>query len=338
MLGNPLTKSKSLPFICIPSVSLLIIYFPTFASRYQTWNSKVRRHKKCEFSPSQLDCHISFLNGISVLSVSFMSTKLSLKKTHNRVIRISYSQKIILSWLLVDRFTWCSMPFLKLRSTICNCMMCPSETMISVFGSTIRWVLFLQIAVGWILSVHKYFWVARCHLWYLSPRGGSHQRYLVKTSILYLWHMFVLRYLDGKLLQWQGVKHYYFSYFFLFFSLNSFFSYFLLFFSLNSYFSYFFSDFKVKSGYGYISQLYVRGMASLHLIYHPVEAEYKSQMSLEGSYWGEGVGKFPSAFWICFPMQSVQGKCDPEALFWPILTVLIKCKHFSWPGLLALQL
>ena len=86
----------------------------------------------------------------------------------------------------------------------------------------------------------------------------------------------------------QGVKHSYFSYVFLFFSLNSFFSYFLLFFSLNSYFSYFFSDFKVKSGYGYVSQLYVRGMASLHLIYHPIKAEYKGQMSLEGSYWGEG--------------------------------------------------
>ena len=79
----------------------------------------------------------------------------------------------------------------------------------------------------------------------------------------------------------QGVKHSYFSYFFLFFSLNS---YFLLFFSLNSYFSYFFSDFKVKSGYGYVSQLHVRGMASLQIIYHPVEAEYKGQMSLEGSY------------------------------------------------------
>ena len=25
-------------------------------------------------------------------------------------------------------------------------------------------------------------------------------------------------------------------------------------------------------------------------IYHPVEAEYKGQMSLEGSYWGEGGG------------------------------------------------
>ena len=90
--------------------------------------------------------------------------------------------------------------------------------------------------------------------------------------------------------------------------------FFFLFFSLNSYFP-IFSDFKVKSGYGYVSQLYVGGMASLHLIYHPVEAEYKGQTSLEGSYWGEGVGGFPSAFWICSPMQSVQGKCEPEALF-----------------------
>ena len=107
--------------------------------------------------------------------------------------------------------------------------------------------------------------------------------------------------------------------FFLFFSLNSFF-----FFPICSYFSALipifpiFSDFKVKvkSGYGYVSQLYVRGMASLHLIYHPVEAEYKGQMSLEGSYWGgRGWGGFPSAFWICSPMQSVQGKCEPEALF-----------------------
>ena len=44
----------------------------------------------------------------------------------------------------------------------------------------------------------------------------------------------------GKSDQSQGVKHSYFSYFFLFFSLNSYFSYFFLFFSLNSYFSYFF--------------------------------------------------------------------------------------------------
>ena len=101
----------------------------------------------------------------------------------------------------------------------------------------------------------------------------------------------------------QGVKHSYFSYFFLVFSLNSYFSYFLLFFSLNSYFSYFFSDFKVKvkSGYGYVSQLYVRGMASLHLIYHPVEAEYKGQMSLEGSYWGEGGGGIPFSILDLFP-------------------------------------
>ena len=55
-------------------------------------------------------------------------------------------------------------------------------------------------------------------------------------------------------------------------------------------------------------------MASLHLIYHPVEAEHKGQMSLEGSYWGEGGGGFLSAFWICSPKQSVQGKCEPEAL------------------------
>ena len=39
----------------------------------------------------------------------------------------------------------------------------------------------------------------------------------------------------------------------------------------------------MKCGYGYVGQLYVRGMASLHLIYHPVEAEYKGQISLEGS-------------------------------------------------------
>ena len=61
------------------------------------------------------------------------------------------------------------------------------------------------------------------------------------------------------------------------------------------------SDFKVKSGYGYVSQLYVRGMASLHLIYHPVEAEYKGQMSLEGSYWGEGGGGIPFSILDLFP-------------------------------------
>ena len=76
---------------------------------------------------------------------------------------------------------------------------------------------------------------------------------------------------------------------------------FFLFFSLNSYFSYFFSDVKVKSGYGYVSQLYVRGMASLHLIYHPVEAEYKGQMSLEGSYWGEGGGGISFSILDLFP-------------------------------------
>ena len=88
-----------------------------------------------------------------------------------------------------------------------------------------------------------------------------------------------------------------FPIFFLFFSLNSFFSYFSYFSALIPIFP-IFSDFKVKvkSGYGYVSQLYGRGMASLHLIYHPVEAEYKGQMSLEGSYWGEGGGGFLSAF------------------------------------------
>ena len=87
----------------------------------------------------------------------------------------------------------------------------------------------------------------------------------------------------------QGVKH---SYFFLFFSLNSFFFLFFPIFQPQFLFFLFFSHFKVnvKSGYGYASQLYVRRMASLHLIYHPVEAEYKCQMSLEGSYWGKGRG------------------------------------------------
>ena len=36
---------------------------------------------------------------------------------------------------------------------------------------------------------------------------------------------------------------------------------------------------------------------------------------LGGVLLGEGVGGFPSAFWICSPIQSVQGKCEPEALF-----------------------
>ena len=92
--------------------------------------------------------------------------------------------------------------------------------------------------------------------------------------------------------------------FFLFFSLNSFFfPFFSYFFSLNSYFFLFFSDFKVKvkSGYGYVSQLYVRGMAFLHLIYHPVEAEYKGQMSSEGSYCGEGGGGIPFSILDLFP-------------------------------------
>ena len=48
----------------------------------------------------------------------------------------------------------------------------------------------------------------------------------------------------------QGVKHSYFSYFFLFFSLNSYFSYFLLFFSLNSYFPYFFQILRLSLGMG----------------------------------------------------------------------------------------
>ena len=98
--------------------------------------------------------------------------------------------------------------------------------------------------------------------------------------------------------EWQGVKHSYFSYFFLFFSLNSFFSYFS---ALIPIFPIFISDFKVKVKYGYVSQLYVRGMASLHLIYHPVEAEYKGQMSLDGSYWGEGGGGIPFSILDLFP-------------------------------------
>ena len=49
---------------------------------------------------------------------------------------------------------------------------------------------------------------------------------------------------------YQGVKHSYFSYFFLFFSLNSFFSYFFLFFSLNSYFFYFFQILWLSLGMG----------------------------------------------------------------------------------------
>ena len=35
----------------------------------------------------------------------------------------------------------------------------------------------------------------------------------------------------------------------------------------------FVNSFKHFQGMGYVSQLYVRGMASLHLIYHPVHAE-----------------------------------------------------------------
>ena len=98
----------------------------------------------------------------------------------------------------------------------------------------------------------------------------------------------------------QVVKHSNLPIFFLFCSLNSFFSYFLLFSALIPIFP-IFSDFKVKSGYGYVSQLYVRGMASLHLIYHPVEAEFKGQMSLEGSYWGEGGGGIPLSILDLFP-------------------------------------
>ena len=35
----------------------------------------------------------------------------------------------------------------------------------------------------------------------------------------------------------------------------------------------FVNSFKHFQGMGYVSQLYVRGMASLHLMYHPVHAE-----------------------------------------------------------------
>ena len=94
----------------------------------------------------------------------------------------------------------------------------------------------------------------------------------------------------------------------------------------------------VKYGYGYVSQLYVRGMASLHLIYHPVESEYKGQMSLEGSYWGEGGGGIPFSILDLFPNAECSREVWTWGTFWPILAVLIKCKHFSWPGLPALQL
>ena len=61
-----------------------------------------------------------------------------------------------------------------------------------------------------------------------------------------------------------------------------------------------------------------QGQASCALNLPSCRCTEMGQMSLEGTYWGEG---FPSAFWVCKPTQNVQGKrlCEP----WAIYTILI---------------
>ena len=51
-----------------------------------------------------------------------------------------------------------------------------------------------------------------------------------------------------------------------------------------------------------------QGQASCALNLPSCRIAEMGQMSLEGSYWGEGEG-FPSAFWVFIPTQNVQGKC-----------------------------
>ena len=82
---------------------------------------------------------------------------------------------------------------------------------------------------------------------------------------------------EAVLYQRQGVKLSYKSYKILYFWNCPIKSYIFSKCSINPIFStktaIFVSSFKHFQGMGYVSQLYVRGMASLHLMYHPVHAE-----------------------------------------------------------------
>ena len=59
----------------------------------------------------------------------------------------------------------------------------------------------------------------------------------------------------------------------------------------------------------------LRTWPSLHLIYHPVDAEYKGQMSLEGSYWEAGGGELPFSILGLLPNLECSRKvCEPKAV------------------------
>ena len=59
-------------------------------------------------------------------------------------------------------------------------------------------------------------------------------------------------------------------------------------------------------------------MVSVHLIYHPVYAEHKGQMGLEGSYWGVRVGVslqhsgFVTQLKVFKGSELMQGSFEPE--------------------------
>ena len=57
------------------------------------------------------------------------------------------------------------------------------------------------------------------------------------------------------------------------------------------------------------------GARPLTFILPSCRSRVQGPNELGGVLLGEGGGGFPSAFWICSLMQSVQGKCEPETLF-----------------------
>ena len=88
---------------------------------------------------------------------------------------------------------------------------------------------------------------------------------------------FIVRYFKDGEVKSQGVKLSYKSYKILYFWNCPIKSYIFSKCPINPIFStktaIFVNSFKHFQGMGYVSQLYVRGMASLHLMYHPVHAE-----------------------------------------------------------------
>ena len=105
-------------------------------------------------------------------------------------------------------------------------------------------------------------WSGHYCTYVFCSHNGVHLAILVATEFCY---------------QMQGVKLSYKSYKILYFWNCPIKSYIFSKYPINPTFStktaIFVNSFKHFQGMGYVSQLYVRGMASLHLMYHPVHAE-----------------------------------------------------------------